>query len=114
MIRGKLFYNYFLMHLSWRTRTGRLGFVDMSPRLLKILRYALFALGLSTAVSAIINIVAAFRLLEPSDEQVLGLGRNQIIAGFAVELTIGLALIVLGFFCRRKPPGGKSPGELKE
>jgi len=83
----------------------------MPPLLLRFLRFALIGMGALTLTSAIVNIAAAIKLIEPSDEASLGVTKLEIISWFIGPLLIGLALIVLGFWRWKKrvvPDPGRS------
>ena len=65
-----------------------------------LLRLVLIAAGASTLVSALVNLMAAIRLLEPSDEQVIGLSRGYLLIAYSLQLVLGGLLIFLG--CRKR------------
>ena len=66
----------------------------------RIARYLVLSVGAALTISAVVNIYAAFQLLEPSDELSLGISRNQIVGTYTGLLVCGLALIWVGL--RRK------------
>ena len=72
-----------------------------SPFAAKARRFILVGIGSSLTISALIGGVAAWRLIEPSDEEAIGLSRNQFLAGYGVMLLCGLTLVWLGFRRRR-------------
>lgn len=51
-------------------------------------------------ISAVTNLYSAFALLEPADEEALGITRNSIVATYAVILAAGAGLL---YFALRKP-----------
>lgn len=67
-----------------------------APFLTKVIRIGLVGFGASGVVSAIVNIVGAYQLIEPSDEQSLGITRNEIVGWYIVPLLGGGLLIYLG------------------
>ena len=71
------------------------------PWIKKMLRFGLIGGGVSSIVSAVISTYSAFTLIEPSDEEAIGLSRNQFLAGYGVMLLCGLTLVWLGFRRRR-------------
>jgi hypothetical protein len=81
--------------------------MPIPPFLLRLLRFALVATGAITLTSAIVNIIAAVRLIEPSDEASLGVTRGEVIGWFIGPLLFGVALITLGLWRRKKRDGSK-------
>ena len=67
----------------------------------KVLRVLLLSGGGMSVMSAVVNIIAAVRLLEPSDEASLGFSRNEVIAWYVPLLLGGLVMLYFGL-CRRK------------
>jgi hypothetical protein len=77
----------------------------MPPWLIRFLRFTLIGVGAMTLTSAVINIIAAIRLIEPSDEASLGVTKSEVVSWFIGPLLFGIALIVLGFWpWKKKPP----------
>lgn len=68
----------------------------MSRFLLRLLRVFLVGTGAMTIVMAVVNIVAAVRLIEPSDEASLGITRNEIIGWYAGPVVFGFILVWIG------------------
>ncbi|HEX2853723.1 MAG TPA: hypothetical protein VHO24_10835 [Opitutaceae bacterium] len=62
----------------------------------KIGRWLLLGFGISLVISAVLNIVGALKLIEPSDAESLGITRNEIIGMYLFPLVGGLVLIWLG------------------
>lgn len=52
-------------------------------------------------LSAVVNITAAVQLLEPSDEESIGLSRNFVVAEYSVQLLLGAAMLFFGFRRRK-------------
>jgi hypothetical protein len=75
--------------------------MKLHPLAAKFLRFLLIALGALAVMSAVVNIMAAIELLEPSDETSIGLGRNFVVAEYSVQLLAGLALLYFGFRKRK-------------
>jgi len=71
--------------------------MKVHPLAAKFLRFLLIALGTMAVLSAVVNIMAAIELLEPSDDQSFGLGRNFVVAEYSVQLLAGLAMLYFGF-----------------
>jgi hypothetical protein len=76
--------------------------MPLPPLIAKGLRIVLIVLGALAITSAVVNVIAAVELLEPGDEEVLGLSRHWLIAQYAVQIVLGAAMIFFGFR-RRKP-----------
>ncbi len=68
----------------------------MPPFVLRLLRLAAVGFGALTIASAVVNIIAAVKLIEPSDEASLGITRNEIIGWYIGPVILGLVLIWLG------------------
>jgi hypothetical protein len=62
----------------------------------KIGRWLLIGLGGSVVISAVVNIVATAKLIEPSDAESLGITRNEILGMYLLPLVGGFLLIWLG------------------
>ena len=75
--------------------------VSLPPRLQKFLRLGLIGLGAMTAMSAVVNIVAAWQLIEPAEEQSLGITRNEFIVTYGVLLLAGATMIFFGLRWRK-------------
>ena len=75
--------------------------VSLPPRLKKFLRLGLIGLGAMTAMSAVVNIVAAWQLIEPAEEQSLGITRNEFIVTYGVMLLAGATMIFFGLRWRK-------------
>lgn len=76
----------------------------MPAWLLRFLRFAVIGVGAMTLTSAVINIIAAIKLIEPSDEASLGVTKGEVVGWFIGPLFFGIALIVLGFWPWKKKP----------
>jgi hypothetical protein len=75
--------------------------VKLDPTLKKLLRLGLVGLGALTVISALVNMVAAWQLIEAAEEQSLGITRNEFVGTYGVILLVGTAIIVVG--ARWKP-----------
>jgi hypothetical protein len=67
-----------------------------SPLFAKALRYVLISFGATLVISGVVNIAAAWQLVESAEEQALGVTHNEIIGWFALLAAMGVALIVTG------------------
>jgi hypothetical protein len=76
--------------------------MPLDPRLAKLLRYFLVGIGALTLVTAVIEIVASVKLLEPSDAESLGMSRNFVITMNALQGAIGVVLIYVGLRRRKQ------------
>ena len=76
--------------------------MPLPPLIAKGLRVALIMLGAVAITSAVVNIIAAVELLEPGDEETLGISRHWLLAQYAVQIFLGAMMIYFGFR-RRKP-----------
>jgi hypothetical protein len=75
--------------------------MPLPPLIAKGLRIALIVLGALAITSAVVNIIAAVELLEPGDEEALGLSRHWLIAQYVVQIVLGAAMIFFGFRRRK-------------
>jgi hypothetical protein len=75
--------------------------VKLDPTLKKLLRLGIVGLGALTVISALVNMVAAWQLIEAAEEQSLGITRNEFVGTYGVILLVGTAIIVVG--ARWKP-----------
>ncbi|HEY0966587.1 MAG TPA: hypothetical protein VGD88_04280 [Opitutaceae bacterium] len=74
----------------------------MHPLLVRAIRYGLIGVGALTIVSAVVNVIGAYALIEVSDEAQLGFTRNEFIAWYVGPALFGVLMIVLGALWRRK------------
>ena len=72
-----------------------------SPLLAKAIRLGLIGTGFMTIMSAGLGIIAAFQLIEASEEQSLGISRNEIVGWYSILIVIGLLVVWLGFRRRK-------------
>ncbi len=70
--------------------------------MVRVIRCGLMLFGGSTLVSAIVNIIAAVKLIDPYAESSLGVTRGQVIGWYIFPAIFGIALIAFGFLWRRK------------
>ena len=75
--------------------------VSLGPVLKKFLRLGLIGFGALTTVSAVVNIIAAWQLIEAAEEQSLGITRNEFIVTYGVMLLAGATMIFLGLRWRK-------------
>jgi hypothetical protein len=68
----------------------------------KFLRFALVGGGASAVISAIVGVISAYRLIEPSDEQAVGITPGDFVGFYAVMLLGGAAMIFFGLRLRQK------------
>jgi len=70
--------------------------VSLDPRLRKFLRVALIGAGALTMLSAIVNIFAAWKLVDDSAEESLGITRGDWVTTYGALLVIGATMVTLG------------------
>jgi hypothetical protein len=75
--------------------------MPLDPRLAKLLRYFLVGIGALTLVTAVVEIVASVKLLEPSDAESLGMSRNFVITMNSLQGAVGITLIYVGLRRRK-------------
>ena len=61
----------------------------------KLLRFALLGGGVSAVVSAIVGVISAYRLIEPSDAQAFGITPEDFVGFYAVILLAGAAMLLV-------------------
>ena len=76
--------------------------MKLDPRLTKFLGFGLIASGALAAMSGIVNIVAAYQLIDTADAESLGVSRNELVVTYAGFLLVGAGLIFFGW--RLKKP----------
>jgi len=75
--------------------------MPLPPLIVRGLRIALIVLGALAITSAVVNIIAAVELLEPGDEEALGLSRHWLIAQYSLQIVLGAVMIFIGFRRRK-------------
>jgi hypothetical protein len=75
--------------------------MPLPPPIAKGLRITLIVLGALAIMSAVVNIVAALQLLEPGDEEALGLSRRWLLASYSLQIVVGAVMIFIGFRRRK-------------
>jgi hypothetical protein len=79
---------------------GRL--VKLPPLLAGFLRFLLIGIGATAVLSAVVNLMATIELMEPSDEAVMGMSRNALIASYVIQISVGLTMLYFGFRKRKR------------
>ena len=72
------------------------------PWMKKFLRFALVGGGASAVLSAVIGTISAFKLIEPSDEQAVGITPWDFVGFYALMALVGAAMIFFGLRMRKK------------
>ena len=67
----------------------------------KFLRFALIGGGASAVISAVIGVISAYELIEPSDQQAVGIAPSDFVGFYVVMLLFGAGMIFFGL--RLKP-----------
>ncbi len=62
----------------------------------KLLRYALIGGGAAAGISAVVGVISAYQLIEPSDEQAVGITPGDFVGFYAVMALLGAAMIFGG------------------
>ncbi|MCX6955052.1 MAG: hypothetical protein NTV51_23095 [Verrucomicrobia bacterium] len=75
--------------------------MKLDPTLRKFLRFGLIGFGALAVMSAVVNMIAAWQLIEAAEEQSLGITRGEFVAAYGVILLVGVAMVVAGL-CWRK------------
>jgi hypothetical protein len=75
--------------------------MPLDPRLAKLLRFFLIGIGALTTVTAVVEIVAAVKLLDPADAESLGMSRNFVITMNSLQGAVGIVLIYFGLRRRK-------------
>ena len=75
--------------------------MKIDPRLEKFLRFGLIGCGAMSVVSAIVGIIGAYQLIEPSDEQSVGVTPFDFAGFYLVMLLGGLGMIWFGLRQRK-------------
>jgi hypothetical protein len=75
--------------------------VKLDPRLKRFLCFGLIGTGALAVMSGVVNIIGAWQLLEPSDEQSLGITRHEVVGTYAAIMLGGALAIYLGLRWRK-------------
>lgn len=78
--------------------------MKLDPRLKRLLGFGLMGTGALTAMSGVVNMIAAYRLIDDADAASLGVSRNEFIITYAGFLVVGSAMVYLGWRLKREPP----------
>ena len=70
--------------------------MSLDPRLRNFLRVGLIGCGALAVGSSVINIVAVWKLIDPSAEASLGITRGEWISTYGTLLLIGGAMVLAG------------------
>ena len=71
--------------------------MKLDPRLKKIFGFGLIGTGALTVMSGVVNIVAAWQLIEDSDAASLGITRKEFVLTYAGFVLVGAAMIFFGW-----------------
>ena len=71
--------------------------MKIDPRLRKILGFFLIGSGAMAVMSGVVNIIAAWQLIDPADAASLGVSRNEFVVTYAGFLIVGSAMIYFGW-----------------
>lgn len=72
-----------------------------SPGLAKAIRIALVGSGALAIISALVNALAAYQLIEAAEEASLGITRREILGWYGGMAVIGIGLVYLGLRRRK-------------
>ncbi len=75
--------------------------MSLDPRFAKLLRFGLTGLGALTVVSALVNIIATWQLIDAAEEQSLGITRGEFVGTYAVIFLVGAGMIFFGLRGRK-------------
>jgi hypothetical protein len=75
--------------------------MSLDPQLKKFLCIGLIGTGALAVMSAIVNIIGAWQLIDASAEQSLGITRGEWVSTYAVILLVGAAMIYFGLRWRK-------------
>ncbi|HWA10029.1 MAG TPA: hypothetical protein VG838_11310 [Opitutaceae bacterium] len=84
--------------------------MPLPPAAARLLRIALVVLGALVLMDAVVNLFAAIELIEPSDEESIGLTRNFVLGEYSVQLLVGAAMLFFGLRRRRSAAGPRRRG----
>ena len=71
--------------------------MKLDPRLRRLIGFGLIGTGALAAMSGVVNIVAAWQLIDPGDAASLGVSRNEFVVTYAGFLLVGATLIFFGW-----------------
>ena len=70
--------------------------MSLDPRLRKFLRIGLIGVGALAAMSAVVNIIGAWQLIDASAEESLGITRTEWVSSYVMILIVGAGMIYAG------------------
>lgn len=71
--------------------------MKLDPRLKKILGFGLMGSGALAVMSGVVNMIAAWQLIDAADAESLGVSRNELVITYAGILLVGVVMIVFGW-----------------
>ena len=71
--------------------------MKLDPRLRRFIGFGLIGTGALTAMSGVINIIAAYQLIDEADAASLGVSRNEFVGTYAGFLLVGAVMIFFGW-----------------
>jgi hypothetical protein len=71
--------------------------VKLDPRLRKLFRFGLIGSGALAVMSGVVNIIAAYQLIDQSEGDSLGVSRDEFIVTYAGFIVVGVVLIFFGW-----------------
>ncbi len=71
--------------------------MKLDPRLRTFFHFGLMGSGALAVMSGVVNIIAAYQLIDQSEGDSLGVSRNEFVVTYAGFVLVGLALIFFGW-----------------
>ena len=78
--------------------------MKLDPKLRKLFGFGLIGTGALAVMSGVVNIIAAYQLIDEADAASLGVTRNELVVTYAVILLVGAALVFFGWRLKKEPP----------
>ncbi len=75
--------------------------MKLDPRLKKLLGFGLMGSGALAVMSGVVNIIAAYQLIDQAEAASLGVSRNEFVVTYAGFVVVGTAMIFFGWRWRK-------------
>lgn len=75
--------------------------MKLDPKLKKFFGFGLIGAGALAMMSGIVNIIAAYQLIEQADAESLGVSRNEVVVTYTGFLVVGAVMVFFGWRMRK-------------
>ena len=75
--------------------------MSLDPKLKKLFGFGLIGTGALAVTSGVVNIIAAWQLIDEADAASIGVTRNEFVLTYAGFLLVGAVMILFGWRMKR-------------